>query len=113
MAIPIPFNSQGIWGIESQGAPTVTATDVTFNFESHPNVNTPYNGLLLVNITTAIPSGTTGTLPIFFKTGNRAAREVTKGSGAPLTVADISGTGYYMFFYNYRTGILRAVTPIV
>lgn len=113
MAIPIPFNRQGIWGIASQGAPTVTATDVTFNFESHPNINTPYNGLLLVNITTAIPSGTTGTLPILFKTGNGAARAVTKTGGAPLTVADITGTGYYLFFYNYRTGVLQAVTAIV
>lgn len=60
----IPFNKNGTFGIQSVGAPTVTATDVTLNFEPHLNVNTPYNGLLIVNIT-SVPA--TSALPVFSK----------------------------------------------
>lgn len=113
MARPRPFNRTGIWGIASLGAPTVTATEVTYNFESHPFVNAPYNGLLLVNLTGAVPTGTTGTLPVVFKTGNNAARAVTKTGGVPLTAADITGTGYYLCFYDNAANVFQALTALV
>lgn len=107
MATPRPFNRNGFYGLETQGAPVVTATEVTFNFEDHPYVNSPYNGDVTIRITTPIPVGTTDTLPIFFKTGNRPARAVLKVGDVPLTAADIPGVGYYKFFYDFNKGIVE------
>lgn len=113
MATPIvPFNRFGIFGIESVGTPTVTADDITFKFQDHPYVNAPFNGALIVRITTAAPAGGTGTIPVFFQTGNNPRVAVTKGDGSPLTAADVLSTGYYWFFYDSRTGVLQAFSPI-
>lgn len=109
----IAFNRRGIYGIASVGTPVVTATDVTFNFESHPYVNAPYNGILLVRIATAIPTGTTGTLPVFFQTGTNAKRAVTKAGGVPLTAADVPTTGYYLLFYDSNSGVLEVISSVI
>lgn len=111
--IPIPFNRRGIFGIKSVGTPTVTTTDVTLHFEEHPFVQAPYNGILIVNITVAAPTGTTGTLPVFFQTGNGAKVAVTKGNGAPLTAADILNTGYYLLFFDRGTNVLQVFNSVV
>lgn len=114
MATPIiPFNRKGIYGIASVGTPTVTATEVTFNFEAHPYANIPFNGALIVRITAAIPAGTTGTLPVFFKTGNEASVAVTKTGGVPLTAADIPSTGYYWLFYDSNTKVVEVFSAVV
>lgn len=114
MATPIiAFNRKGLFGIETVGTPTVTADDVTFNFESHPYANVPYNGALIVRITTAIPTGTTGTLPVYFKTGSNPRVAVTKVGGVPLTAADVPSTGYFLFFYDYRTGVVEAFSSVI
>lgn len=105
----VPFNQRGVFGIASVGTPTVTATDVTLNFEPHLNVNTPYNGLLIVNIT-SVPA--TSALPVFFQAGNGAKVAATKGNGEPLTAADIQNSGYYLFFYNRITGILQVFNSV-
>ena len=86
----IPFNRRGIFGLSTVGTPTVTATDVTLHFDEHPFINAPYNGMLIVEITT-VPA--TSTLPVFFQAGNGAKVAVTKGGGVPLTSADIQQTG--------------------
>lgn len=101
---PIPFNRSGIFGIRSVGTPTVTATDVTLHFDEHPFINAPYNGMLIVEITT-VPA--TSTLPVFFQAGNGAKVAVTKGGGVPLTAADIQATGYYLFFFDRGTGVFQ------
>lgn len=114
MATPIiPFNRFGIFGIESVGTPTVTADDITFKFQEHPYVNAPYNGVLIVRITTGSPIGGDGTLPVFFQTGNNARVAVTKVGGVPLTAADVINTGYYWFFYDSRTGVLQAFSAVI
>ena len=102
--IPIPFNKRGIFGIRSVGTPTVTTTDVTLNFEEHPYVQAPYNGILIVDIT-SVPA--TSALPVFFKTGTSARVAATKGGGVPLTAADIQTTGYYLFFFDRGTGVFQ------
>lgn len=112
MAPIIAFNKRGTFGISSVGTPVVTATDVTFSFESHPYVNAPFNGILLVRISTAIPTGTTGTLPVFFQTGTNTRRAVTKVGGVPLTAADIPSTGYYLLFYDSNAGILEVISAV-
>ena len=111
MARPVPFNVLGIYGL-SASAPVVSATDVTFNFDSHPFVNAPSNGLLTVRIETPVPSGTTGTLPVYFTTGGQNRKAATKEGGVSLTAADLLASGYYLFFYDFRTGVYEAIGSI-
>lgn len=110
MAFPIPFNRRGIYGIKSVGAPTVTATDVTLQFDSHPYVQAPYNGILIVEVTT----GATGAdaLPVFFQARNGAKVAATKAGGVPMVGADIANSGYYLFFYDRGTGVLQAFNSV-
>lgn len=110
MARPIPFNRHGIYGLETIGA-YGDATSLTYQFENHPYVNSPFNGLLLVHFTSATPAGVTSETPIFFETqgalGSRRAVQ-KPGSGA-LTAGDILAPGYYLFFYDFKVGVLEAV----
>lgn len=112
MAYPIPFNRKGIYGIRSVGTPTVTTTDITFKFEEHPYVQAPYNGILIVNITTGAPTGGTA-VPVFFQTGNYAKVAVTKENGAPLLSTDVEATGYYLLFFDRGTGVLQTFNSVV
>ena len=105
----IPFNKNGTFGIKSVGTPTVTATDVTIHFEEHPIIQTPNNGMLIVDITT-VPA--TSTLPVFFQAGNGAKVAVTKGGGVPLTAADIQQTGFYLLFYDRSRGVLQTFNSV-
>lgn len=110
MARPLPFNRNGIYGLETIGA-TGDATALTYTFTNHPYVNSPFNGLLLVHFTATTPTGVTATTPIFFETqgllGSRKA--VTKPGGGALTAGDITSPGYYLFFYDFNKGIVEAV----
>lgn len=54
MARPIPFNRTGVIGLETIGA-RVEGETLTFEFESHPYVNTPYNGLILIHFKSPAP----------------------------------------------------------
>ena len=105
----IPFNKNGTFGLQSVGTPTVTATDVTLNFEEHPFIQAPYNGMLIVEIT-SVPA--TSALPVFFQAGNGAKVAVTKGGGVPLTAADIQQTGFYLLFYDRSRGILQTFNSV-
>ena len=69
-------------------------------------VNTDYRGTIFVNLRNAIPSGTTTTLPILFET-NGVTQAVTKVGGEALTVADITGTGIYQFWFERDTNTLQ------
>ena len=71
-----------------------------------------YRGTLFVNLAQAIPTGTTGTLPILFET-NGATQAVTKYNGEALTVADVPGTGVFEFWFDKSTNILQILTGVV
>lgn len=106
--IPAYFmaNINGIPRIESTGV--VVGTDsVVFNFRSHNYVRRPFNGLVLVRLNQAIPAGTAATLPIVFNSGN--AQPVTTYDGEDLTVADIAGTGVYLFYYDSASATLQLI----
>lgn len=93
-------------------AVTVNSDNVVFSFQNHAFVNAWYRGTVFVDIAQKIPTGTTGTLPILFST-NGATQAVTKFDGAPLTVADIPGTGVYEFWFDRTTNTLQIMTGIV
>lgn len=112
MATPRPFNRGGIWGIKSVGTPTVTDTDITLHFEPHPLVRAPYNGLLIVQVTTGAPIGGDGTLPVYFQTGAEPKYAVYKEGGVPLTAADILATGYLLLFFDRGENILQVIKSV-
>ena len=104
-------NRNGSAAIASTGV-TVNTANVVFIFKNHAFVNANYRGTIFVNLRQAIPTGTTGTLPILFET-NGATQAVSKFDGAPLTVADVPGTGVVQLWFERDTNTLQLMTGIV
>ncbi len=69
-------------------------------------------GIVLVELSQAIPAGTTGTLPVLFET-NGVTKNVTTYNGANVTVSDIPGTGVFQLFYDKQTDTLQLMTGAV
>ena len=90
----------------------VNTNNVVFSFKNHAFVNANYRGTIFVNLMQAIPTGTTGTLPILFET-NGSTQAVTKYNEEPLTVADVLGTGVYQFWFERDTNTLQMMSGIV
>lgn len=90
---------------------TVNTENVVFSFQNHAFINTWYRGTVYISIGQAIPTGTTGTLPILFET-NGVTQAVTKYNGDALTVADLPGTGIYEFFFDKSTNLLQILTGV-
>lgn len=105
----INVNQSGIPSIRSLSV-TVGTNDVRFDFNNHRNVGSPFRGLLIVNLAQLIPTGTTTTLPIKFTSGSGSVAEVTTFNGTSVTVADIPGTGIYLFWYESQTDSLQLLT---
>lgn len=104
-------NRNGSAAIASTGV-VVNTADVVFTFKNHAFVNASYRGTIFVNLKQAIPTGTTGTLPILFET-NGATQAVTKFNGDALTVADVPGTGVVQLWFERDTNTLQLMTGIV
>ena len=66
----------------------------------------PPVGYFTVRITNAIPTGTTGTLPITL-TLNGSTRALTNADGSAVTAADITGTGVLLVFNDRFNGVLQ------
>lgn len=97
----------------SRGVPYLQTTNVTVSEE---NVDFALGfrgiqpvGLFTVRITTAIPTGTTATLPVRL-TLNGTTRELTYFDGTPVTVADIDGTGVILVINDRINGILQLLS---
>lgn len=91
-------------GIESKSV-SATATNVTYTFEAFRN--TPYTGLLLVDLQQPIPADAAATLPILF-----GSVQLLNSIGGQATVADLGGSGnssLVLVYYNSRTGRLQLV----
>lgn len=71
----------------------------------------PLVGYLTVNITDAIPTDATGTLPVRF-TLNGNTRNLTFFGGTNVTAADLAGTGVITIFFDWYNGILQLVSPL-
>ena len=79
------------------------AVDFALGFIRRP---LPPVGYFTVRITNAIPTGTTGTLPITL-TLNGSTRSLTNMDGTAVTAADITGTGVLLVFNDRFNGILQ------
>lgn len=66
-------------------------------------------GLMLIRISTAIPTGTTTTLPVTL-TLNGNTRQLTFFNGTEVTVADLTGTGVLLVFNDKYNGILQLLS---
>ena len=108
----IYVNRNGIVTVSSNSV-SVGTTAVSFDFTNHRNLGAPYRGLLVVRLAQAIPAGTTTTLPIQFTSDGGNAQPVTTFNGTAVTVADIPGTGVYLFWYESQTNTLQILTGVV
>lgn len=110
MIVPAYITVNGGIPTLSSNAVVVGATTVSFDFTNHRNVGRPYRGLVLIRLAQEIPAGTTATLPIQFTSAGNNAQPVTTFGGAAVTVADIPGTGVYLFWYESQTNTLQLLT---
>lgn len=108
----INVNVNGIPALSSQSV-TVGTSQVAFDFKNHRTINGPFRGILVIRLQQTIPTGTTTTLPIVFTSDGGNVQEVTTFNGDAVTVADIPGTGVYLFWYESQTNTLQMLTGIV
>lgn len=103
----VPFVNGGIPYIEVTNITVGTASvDLALGYRNIRPV-----GLMLVRIGNAIPTGTTGTLPVTL-TLNGNTRQLTNFGGADVTVADLTGTGVLLVMNDKFNGILQLlITP--
>lgn len=106
---PINFlsNRNGIPRIASMSV-NVNTADVTFTFNSDFTFSRNFSGLVLVKLDQSIPSGTTTTLPIILSSSIGVQPVVTK-NGTAVTVADITGTGIYLMYFDRLTSTLQLI----
>lgn len=104
-------NRRGSAAISTTGV-KVNADSVVFSFVNHAFVNAWYRGTLFVDLVQAVPTGTTGTLPVLFET-NGVTKAVTKFNGDALTAADIPGTGVVQLWFDRQTDTLQLMSGIV
>lgn len=100
-------NNNGVHYLRTNGVTVGTDTvDFALGFRKIPLV-----GYLTVNVADAIPTGTTGTLPVRF-TLNGNSRNLTFFGGTNVTAADLAGTGIITLFYDFFSGSLQLVSPL-
>ena len=101
----INVNRGGIPAISSLSV-NVTTTEVQFDFNNHRNIGTPFRVLLIVRLNQAIPT------VVFTSSGGNPQR-LTGFNGADITVAQISGTGIYLCWFEHTTNTLQLLTGVV
>ena len=111
LPLSINVNVNGLPTISSLGV-NVTATQVAFDFNNHPNVGSPFRGLIVVRLNQPIPTGTATTLPIVFTSEGGNAKPLLGYDSTPITVADIPGTGIYLVWWESQTDTLQLLTGI-
>lgn len=101
-------NRRGIPRLDVTGV-TVTTAAVVFSLVNNAFRFLEESGLVLIRINTAIPTGTTDTLPVVFQS-NDATQAITNVGGEPLTAADIPSTGIYLFYYDKNTKLMQILS---
>ena len=103
----ITTNVSGIPYLRTVGV-SVSADTVDFSlgFRRIPPV-----GYITINIADAIPTGTTGTLPVRL-TLNGSTRNLTFFGGANVTAADLTGAGIITIFYDWYNGYCQLISPV-
>lgn len=109
MINPFYFSNRG--GVPKIDVQSINVTDTNVEFVLPNNAfrTLPENGLVLIRIGVAIPTGTTTTLPLVF-TSNDATQVLTKVGGVELTAADVPSTGIYLFFYDKSSNTMQLLS---
>lgn len=108
-----PFQYININGIPTVESRSVVVSDTSVDFRFNPDWDRrPFRGLLLVNLSEAIPAGTTTTLPIRFSMAGTTSN-VTVPGGDNLTVADLPGVGVYLVYYDRFADTLQLLNTAV
>ncbi len=106
--VNITTNASGVPYLTTTGVTVGTdSVDFSLGFRAIPRV-----GYLTIRIAEAIPTGTTGTLPVRF-TLNGQTRALTSFGGVAVTAADLTGAGVITVFLDWFNGILQTTSPIV
>ena len=79
-----------------------------FLIPNHAFLNKSYVGSFFLDLRTAIPAGTTATLPVLIGT-NGDTRPLLEYGTTPATVANFAGPGIYEIHYNRYTNQLYMV----
>ncbi len=87
---------------------TVGTENVTIEIPNHAFFRRNYVGSFFLDLRTAIPAGTTATLPVLIGT-NGDTRPLMEYEGTPATVANFAGAGIYEIHYNRYTNELYLV----
>ena len=108
MAILNPFttaNKQGIPRIETSGV-AVGTTAVTYSLRN-ANFGRPWNGLVAVKVSQAVPTGTTGTLPVQINN-----QPLIGLGGNAITASDITGVGVLLCWCESAENTLQALNIV-
>ena len=87
---------------------TVGSENVTIELPEHALYRRNYVGSFFLDLRSAIPAGTTATLPILIGV-NGDARPLLEYGNTPATVANFAGAGIYEIHYNRYTNQLYIV----
>jgi len=107
MNVNVTTNVNGIPYLATNGV-SVTAESVDFalGFRRIPKI-----GKVAIRITSAIPDGTTGTLPVRF-TLNGSTRNLTFFGGDDVTAADLVGAGVIEAWFDWFNGIFQITSAL-
>lgn len=102
-----PYQYVNINGIPTLEVRRISVTETSVDFQFRPDFDgTPFRGILLIYVPEAIPTGTTGTLPIRLSMAGNT-QNLTDAGGEDVTVADFAGTGVYLVYYDRFANILQ------
>lgn len=98
------------------GTPVVTASaavgtaNVTISLPNHVFRFLGSKGIIVIELATVIPTGTTGTLPALVSV-NGATLPLVSVAGAAITAAELTGVAYIEVLYNKVANTLTLMSP--
>lgn len=106
---PINFcNRNGIPMLESSSV-TVGTDSVVITLPNRAFRWLNDKGVVLFRLNQPIPEGTTDTLPVVFSS-NDFTQPLTNVGGTAITVAQVTGTGVYLIYYDKNANLMQLLT---
>lgn len=106
-SVNVTTNVNGVPYLSTTGVSvTDESVDFALGFRRIPKI-----GKVAIRISNAIPTGTTGTLPVRF-TLNGNTRELTFFGGTAVTAADLEGAGVIEAWYDWFNGIFQLTSVL-
>lgn len=106
---PINFcNRNGIPMLESSSV-TVGTDSVVITLPNRAFRWLNDKGVVLFRLNQPIPEGTTETLPVVFSS-NDFTQPLTNIGGTAITVAQVTGTGVYLIYYDKNANLMQLLT---